>query len=380
MVSVSQEKANIVVTMVTSKDTYVAGEQIKIAFRIDNNNPDIEGAEVTIRYYDDLGNEKTIKDSIGGYGLSKITEPITVYADRTFNACFDIVDIQLISSNPILEFTKLYFGKEVGLLTPTREDILVWTAEDGQLVYPLVIQINSVNYLEGMGGARENYARYYAPSVEVKISKCVYGPAVFDVLASNETRNVGLVTQTYIADCGTTKKYAVTEDYIGPKWPDYFFGLIDPTGHLVYEKWYTNLGYKFELPSDCHAIWVLPSDFKSWASVCAYVNGEKKGCVTPAYTPEGPLITGEFHAGDIVEVTVGGNPSTINSIRLWRMPSTNPDYYKFKLKFRVRPECSGCKIIGKDTAEVYVFVVPDIFAEMLIPKIKSRYENVVRIV
>jgi len=155
---------NIKVTIVTDKDAYTVGEPVKVAFRIDNLNQNYEGAEVTIKYYDNKGNSKIIIAEIGGYGTSVITEPFSVTAEKDLQLCFEIQKVIPITAQPVISVEKVVWG-----------GVTVWK-NGRQVAFPIIpVKAGVARYAFGIDWKDTGVNVFKVPEIHVAVSKAAYG-------------------------------------------------------------------------------------------------------------------------------------------------------------------------------------------------------------
>ena len=256
---VSSIKNGIKVTMVSDKESYNYGETVKIAFRIDNQNEDVSGAELKIKYYDNLGNSKTITATVGGYGTSTITTPIQILAKDTIHPCFDIESLTLISPSPLISVDKVYISGK-----------LVW--EDGeQIAYPVYPIKNGLTLK--LTGSREKMYNYFAlPVIPVNVSKAVYGNTCtiyYSNVVVESGRSQGELGTTEVLPQGKTTNIQGVHNRT---FDDFMIDdLRSVSVNTIYTQ-YINDGYgsTFTISRDCRAFALLAG-----GSIEVKLNGKK---------------------------------------------------------------------------------------------------------
>jgi len=257
----SQEKNGIKVEMVVIVDGTV-----KVAFLITNN---YGNCFVDIKYYDTLGNTKTVKVQTLKGDLNKSTGVVVEFPkpSTSFNACFDIVNITSCSDTPKPQIVRV-----------TQSNILLW--ENGQQKVIPVFQIkDGINKL--LGRKRDSY--YWYPISAVKL----YIPCFAGGYQWASVKLWTFVSDTCV-DCYTDVVVypeggyvdVTTRKYVN-YYTDYYFditrtpvSLTKKTSIPYFVAYLSEVKKEVEIPVNCNLITITVGSLPAYGGIKIYHNNE----------------------------------------------------------------------------------------------------------
>ena len=276
----SQEKNGIKVEMVVIVDGTV-----KVAFLITNN---YGNCFVDIKYYDTLGNTKTVKVQTLKGDLNKSTGVVAEFPkpSTSFNACFDIMNITSCSDTPkpqivrVVQTNTIFKGYDPIFGEPIYEyqDITLW--ENGEQKVIPVFQFK--DGLRKILGYNRNQSYWY-PISKVKIFlPCFAGGYQWAVISlKTEIDNTCVDCYTDIVVYPEGGYIDVSDRKHNDYYEDYYFESYLTSVSLVKKSSVPNFSVcpsevkrEIEIPVNCNLITFVVGSLPSGKGIKVYHNNE----------------------------------------------------------------------------------------------------------
>jgi len=372
----SQEKNGIKVEMVVT-----VNGTVKVGFLITNN---YGGCFVDLKYYDTLGNTKTVRVQTVKGDLNKSTGVIAEFPkpSKSFDVCFDIVNIttcepypkpqitRVVQPNPILKD----YDPITGAPIYEYQDIVLW--KDGQQkVVPVFVGYQLLNKILG-------YSRrkcYWFPISKVLLFiPCFAGGYQWAVVSLSTTISQhGVDEYTDINVYPEGGYYWVTNRKHRNYYEDFYFDTHTKSVSF-------SLVYKFDfigvprndyteitIPVDCNYITLVGDSQESGAYTYIYHNDQLIARIE-GYSLH-PLITLKrtFKKGDKLKFYHSGKYYwNATDVKLWR--------YTFNLVFD-KLRFTAFYRSNVHTVELDAVCVPEELADEYVNWLKSKGYNTVKI-
>jgi len=373
------EKDGIKVEMVVTVNS-----KVQVGFLITNNRG---GCYVDIRYYDTLGNTKTISVHTAKGDLNKSTGVVLEFPkpNTSFDACFEIVKISDCDPYPkpvIVQVEQQYIREwycDWFECYPVWDSAVLW--ENGnQKVIPVFPAKDGLKVL--LGYRRDK--TYWFPISAVKLFlKCFAGGyqwAVVSLMTSIDDWCIDCYTDITVYPEGGY--YTVTSRKHRSYYEDFYFRTYDRSVSVVQKGTidnitvYSNECKEVQIPADCRIISSVVDGQHSDACTRIYHNGnliyEKCGHVSMPYLL---VFIGNFKAGDKLKFCYY-RPS----YSFWRAMDIKLWDYSFNEVFNniiLRAFKSGSGY--EHVATIKAVCVAEEFIDEYIGWLKSKGYNVVKI-